>query len=50
MFLWAQIHEPFRAMGSVEFSKLLLSVGGVAVSPGIGFGSRGDDYVRFALI
>ncbi|MDR2076707.1 MAG: aminotransferase class I/II-fold pyridoxal phosphate-dependent enzyme [Desulfovibrio sp.] len=50
MFLWAQIPEPFRAMGSVEFSKLLLAEGGVAVSPGIGFGAFGDDHVRFALI
>jgi alanine-synthesizing transaminase len=50
MFLWAPIPEPFRAMGSVEFSKLLLSEGRVAVSPGIGFGSRGDGHVRFALI
>jgi alanine-synthesizing transaminase len=50
MFLWARIPEPFRAMGSVEFSKLLLSVGKVAVSPGIGFGPFGDDHVRFALI
>ncbi len=50
MFVWAQIPEEFRAMGSVEFSKLLLNEGQVAVSPGLGFGSYGDDYVRFALI
>jgi alanine-synthesizing transaminase len=50
MFLWAQIPEPFRAMGSVEFSKLLLSKGKVAVSPGIGFGARGDEHVRFSFI
>ncbi len=50
MFVWAQIPEPFRAMGSVEFSKLLLTEGGVAVSPGLGFGHFSDDYVRFALI
>jgi alanine-synthesizing transaminase len=50
MFVWAQIPEPYRAMGSVEFSKFLLTDGKVAVSPGIGFGEYGDDYVRFALI
>jgi alanine-synthesizing transaminase len=50
MFVWAQIPEAFRSMGSLEFSKLLLSEGKVAVSPGIGFGEYGDDYVRFALV
>lgn len=50
MFVWAQIPEPFRHMGSVEFSKLLLREGHVAVSPGLGFGAYGDDHVRFALI
>ena len=50
MFVWAQIPEEFRHMGSVEFSKLLLREGQVAVSPGLGFGAGGDDYVRFALI
>lgn len=50
MFVWAQIPEEFRHMGSVEFSKLLLREGHVAVSPGLGFGAYGDDHVRFALI
>lgn len=50
MFCWGHIPEPFRAMGSMEFSKLLLTEGHVAVQPGIGFGSYGDEYVRFALI
>lgn len=50
MFVWARIPEPFRKMGSVEFAKLLLNEGHVAVSPGLGFGSYGDEYVRFALI
>jgi alanine-synthesizing transaminase len=50
MFVWAQIPEKFRAMGSIEFSKKLLSEAKVAVSPGIGFGEYGDDHVRFALI
>jgi alanine-synthesizing transaminase len=50
MFVWARIPEPWRAMGSLEFSKLLLAEAKVAVSPGIGFGEYGDDHVRFALI
>ena len=50
MFVWGQIPESFRAMGSIEFAKFLLKEGKVAVSPGIGFGEYGDDYVRFALI
>jgi len=50
MFVWAPIPEPFREMGSVEFSKLLLTKAKVAVSPGIGFGEHGEGYVRFALV
>ncbi len=50
MFVWAPIPEPFRKMGSLEFSKLLLQEAKVAVSPGIGFGEYGEGYVRFALV
>lgn len=50
MFVWAQIPEHYRALGSIEFSKKLLADAKVAVSPGIGFGEYGDDHVRFALI
>jgi alanine-synthesizing transaminase len=50
MFVWAKIPESFLEMGSVEFSKLLVKEGGVAVSPGIGFGQYGEGYVRFALV
>jgi alanine-synthesizing transaminase len=50
MFVWAKIPEPFREMGSLEFTKLLLNEAKVAVSPGIGFGEDGDDHVRFALV
>ena len=50
MFVWAQIPEPYRAMKSLEFSKKVLADAKVAVSPGIGFGEYGDDYVRFSLI
>ncbi len=50
MFVWAQIPEAFRKMGSLEFSKYLIQKAGVAVSPGIGFGENGNQFVRFALI
>jgi alanine-synthesizing transaminase len=50
MFVWAPIPEPYRAMGSLEFSKHVLKEAKVAVSPGIGFGEGGDQHVRFALI
>jgi len=50
MFVWAPIPEQYRAMGSLEFSKLLIQEAKVAVSPGIGFGEYGEGYVRFALV
>ncbi|MDA8084811.1 MAG: alanine transaminase [Nitrospiraceae bacterium] len=50
MFAWAEIPEPFKKMKSLDFCKHLIKEGGVAVSPGIGFGEGGDDYVRFALV
>lgn len=50
MFVWAPIPEPYKEMGSLEFSKKLLTDAKVAVSPGVGFGQYGDDYVRFSLI
>ena len=50
MFVWAKIPEFYQALGSVEFSKKLLTEAQVAVSPGIGFGEYGEGYVRFGLI
>jgi len=50
MFVWAKIPEQFRTMGSLDFSKKLLLDAKTAVSPGIGFGDHGDNFVRFALI
>ena len=50
MFAWAKIPEQYRAMGSIEFSKKLLTEAKVAVSPGVGFGEFGDGHVRFSLI
>src|SRR5271167_4694274 len=50
MFVWAPIPEPYREMGSLEFSSYLVSEAGVATSPGVGFGPGGDGHIRFALI
>lgn len=50
MYIWAQIPDFYKDMGSLEFSKKLINDAKVAVSPGIGFGDYGDNFVRFALI
>ena len=50
MFAWAPIPEPFQSLGSVEFSTILVEKAEVAVSPGTGFGERGEGYVRIALV
>jgi alanine-synthesizing transaminase len=50
MFLWAPIPDPYRDMGSLDFSFHVLHAAKVAVSPGIGFGSEGEGFVRFALV
>ena len=50
MFVWTRIPEQFRHLRSLEFSKLLLKDAKVAVSPGIGFGEQGDNFIRFSLI
>ncbi|MFW2330832.1 MAG: aminotransferase class I/II-fold pyridoxal phosphate-dependent enzyme [Nitrospinota bacterium] len=50
MFVWAEIPEDLQHLGSIEFSKRLLIDGKVAVSPGIGFGTDGDKFIRFALV
>ena len=50
MFAWAPIPEQFRKLGSMEFSKRLLTEAKVAVSPGVGFGEEGEGYVRIALV
>ena len=49
MFVWAKIPKKFN-MKSMEFSELLLKEAKIAVSPGLGFGVYGDDFVRFSLI
>jgi alanine-synthesizing transaminase len=50
MFAWAPLPEPFRTLGTVEFSTLLIEKAEVAVSPGIGFGEHGEGHVRIALV
>ncbi|MDR0664920.1 MAG: LL-diaminopimelate aminotransferase [Helicobacteraceae bacterium] len=50
MFVWAHIPPPLRDLGSLEFAKELLINANVAVSPGVGFGPAGDEYVRIAMI
>ncbi len=50
MFVWAEIPDIYKVMGSLEFAKKLLQEAKVAVSPGVGFGEYGDDHVRFSLI
>ena len=50
MFVWAQIPDHYKELGSLEFSKLLIEKAKVAVSPGIGFGNYGEGYLRLALV
>jgi alanine-synthesizing transaminase len=50
MFVWAEIPEPYRDLGSLEFAVKLAREARVAVSPGVGFGAGGDGHVRFALV
>jgi alanine-synthesizing transaminase len=50
MYIWAKIPEFYAGLGSLEFSKRLLSEAKIAVSPGVGFGEYGNDHVRIALI
>jgi alanine-synthesizing transaminase len=50
MFVWAKIPEPWDKMGSIDFSMKLLEEGGIAVSPGRGFGEDGEGYLRLAIV
>jgi alanine-synthesizing transaminase len=50
MFAWAPIPEQFAKLGSMEFSKQLLTHAHVAVAPGVGFGEEGEGFVRIALV
>ena len=50
MFAWAPIPEPFKEVGSLVFSMLLMEHADMAVAPGIGFGEYGDGFVRIGLV
>ncbi len=50
MFVWARVPERYQNLGSLEFCKFVLQEAKVALAPGIGFGPRGEGYVRFALV
>lgn len=50
MYLWAEVPEAYKAMGSLRFCEELIRETGIALSPGVGFGSEGEGYVRFALV
>jgi alanine-synthesizing transaminase len=50
MFVWAPVPERYRELGSYEFAEHLAREAHVAVSPGSGFGTGGEGYVRFALV
>ncbi|MDH3194304.1 MAG: alanine transaminase, partial [Acidimicrobiia bacterium] len=50
MFVWAPIPPAYQQMGSLDFAVHLLEHANVAVSPGVGFGTHGEGYVRFALV
>jgi len=50
MFVWAAMPEEWKHMGSIEFAMKLLNEGGVAVSPGRGFGDDGEGFLRLAIV
>ncbi|MEZ5856045.1 MAG: LL-diaminopimelate aminotransferase [Hyphomicrobiaceae bacterium] len=50
MFAWVPVPDPFKDVGALEFSKLLIEKASVAVAPGIGFGEHGEGYVRIAMV
>ena len=50
MFAWAPVPPAFARLGSMEFSKLMLTEAAVAVSPGVGFGEYGEGFVRIGLV
>jgi alanine-synthesizing transaminase len=50
MFVWAELPDQFKHLGSVEFAKRLMEGAEIAVAPGAGFGEYGDNFVRIALV
>ncbi|MGB3166481.1 MAG: LL-diaminopimelate aminotransferase [Alteraurantiacibacter sp.] len=50
MFAWAPLPKGLEKMGSLEFSKQLLTQAEVAVAPGVGYGEDGEGFVRIAMV
>ena len=50
MFAWAPLPPSLQSMGSLEFSKQLLTQAKVAVAPGVGYGEEGEGFVRIAMV
>ena len=50
MFIWAEIPDQYKKLGSLEFSKMMIEKAKVGVAPGVGFGEGGEHFVRFALV
>jgi alanine-synthesizing transaminase len=50
MFAWAPLPPALKEMGSLEFSKQLLTHAEVAVAPGVGYGEDGEGFVRIAMV
>ncbi|MEM9130548.1 MAG: aminotransferase class I/II-fold pyridoxal phosphate-dependent enzyme, partial [Pseudomonadota bacterium] len=50
MFAWAPLPPALKDMGSLEFSKQLLTQAQVAVAPGVGYGEKGEGFVRIAMV
>ncbi|GAO39935.1 putative aminotransferase [Sphingomonas changbaiensis NBRC 104936] len=50
MFAWAPLPPALAHLGSLEFSKQLLTHAGVAVAPGVGYGEEGEGFVRIAMV
>jgi alanine-synthesizing transaminase len=50
MFAWAPLPPGLKDMGSLEFSKQLLTQADVAVAPGVGYGEDGEGFVRIAMV
>lgn len=50
MFAWAPLPPELKDMGSLEFSKQLLTEAEVAVAPGVGYGEQGEGFVRIAMV
>jgi LL-diaminopimelate aminotransferase len=46
LYIWAQVPPGYN---STEFAAALLEETGVVVTPGLGYGKSGDNYVRLAL-